>query len=128
MGNSIEDYRAAIGLFNSKKRCLYGLVNFRAESYQQIILINLQCSALVLSLFILHMEIYLSTLLLVMFTGGFELYVPGPGPGCVSTSPIIRINCNIYNRKTILISGIILCRRNRDKTRAEHCKLINIIC
>ena len=72
------------------------------------------------------MEIYLSTLLLVMFTGGFELYVPGPG--CVSTSPIIRINCNIYNRKTILISGIVLCRRNRDKTRAEHCKLINIIC
>ena len=64
------------------------------------------------------MEIYFSTLLLVMFTGGFELYVPGPG--CVSTSPIIRINCNTYNRKTILISGIVLCRRNRDKTRAEH--------
>jgi hypothetical protein len=57
--------------------------------------------------------------------GGFELYVPGPG--CVSTSPIIRINCNTYNRKTILISGIVLCRRNRDKTRAEHRKLINII-
>ena len=36
----------------------------------------------------------LSTLLLVMFIGGFELYVPGPG--CISTSPIIRINCNIY--------------------------------
>ena len=68
----------------------------------------------------------LSTLLLVMFTGGFELYVPGPG--CVSTSPIIRINCNTYNRKTILISGIVLCRRNRDKTRAEHCKLVSIIC
>jgi hypothetical protein len=51
------------------------------------------------------MEIYLSTLLLVMFTGGFELYVPGPG--CVSTSPIIRINCNIYNRKTILCSNVL---------------------
>ena len=45
MGNSIEDYRAAIGLFNTKKRCLYGLVNFRAESYQQIILINLVFSS-----------------------------------------------------------------------------------
>ena len=73
---------------------------------------------LILLMFILHMEIYLSTLLMVMFTGGFELYLPGPG--CVSTSPIIGINCNTYNRKTILISGIKLCRRNRDKTRAEH--------
>jgi hypothetical protein len=26
-----------------------------------------------------------------MFTGGFELYVPGPG--CVSTSPMIRKHC-----------------------------------
>ena len=65
------------------------------------------------------MEIYLSTLLLVMFTGGFELCIPEPG--CVSTSPIIRINCNTYNRKTILIPGIVLCRRNREKTRAEYC-------
>ena len=47
MGNSIEDYRATIGLFDTKKRCLYGLVNVRAESYQQIMLINLQCPALV---------------------------------------------------------------------------------
>jgi hypothetical protein len=60
-------------------------------------------------MFILHMKIYLSTLLMVMFTGRFELYVPGLG--CISTSIIIRINCNIYNRKTIIISGIILCRR-----------------
>ena len=81
---------------------------------------------LILLMFILHMEIYLSTLLMVMFTGGFELYVPGPG--CVSTSPIIRINCNTNNRKTILISGIVLWRRNRDKTRDEHRKLVNIIC
>jgi hypothetical protein len=28
-------------------------------------------------MFILHMKIYLSTLLIVIFTGGFELYVPG---------------------------------------------------
>ena len=34
-----------------------------------------------------------------MFTGGFELYVPGPG--CVSTSPIIRINSNT-NKNGIL--------------------------
>jgi hypothetical protein len=46
IGNSIEDYRAAIRLFNIKKMCLYGLVNFRAESYQQIMLLtNLQCPA-----------------------------------------------------------------------------------
>ena len=64
---------------------------------------------LTLLMFILHMEIYLSTLLLVMFTGGFELYVPGLV--CISTSTIIQINCKIYNRKTILISGIVLCRR-----------------
>jgi hypothetical protein len=61
-----------------------------------------------------------------MFTGGFELYVPGPG--CVSTSPIIRINCNTNNRKTILISGIVLCGKNRDIAKIEHCKLVSIIC
>ena len=81
---------------------------------------------LILLMFILHMEIYLSTLLMVMFTGGFELYVPGPG--CVSTSPLIRINCNTNNRKTMLISGIVLYRRNRDKRRAEQCTLVSIIC
>ena len=74
----------------------------------------------------LHMKTYLSTLLLVMFTGVFELYIPGTG--CVSTSPTIMINSNTNNRKTLLISGIVLCRRNRDKTRAEHCKLVSIIC
>ena len=68
-----------------------------------------------LLMFILHMKIYLSTLFMVIFTVGFELYLPGLV--CISTSTIIRINCNIYNRKTILISGIVLCRR---KIRQEQ--------
>jgi hypothetical protein len=57
MGNIIEDNRAAIGMFNIRKMCLYGLVYLRAESYQQIMLTSLQCSALVLYLLLLQSTI-----------------------------------------------------------------------
>jgi hypothetical protein len=43
MGNSIDHYITAIGLFNPRKGCLYGLVNCRVDSYQQIMLTNFLC-------------------------------------------------------------------------------------
>ena len=34
-----------------------------------------------------------------MFTGGFELYVPGPG--CVSSSPMIWKNCKSISERQL---------------------------
>jgi hypothetical protein len=48
---SIEHYITAIGLFNPRKWCLYGLVNCWVDSYQQIMLTNFLCSVLALSFF-----------------------------------------------------------------------------
>ena len=51
MGNSIEHYNTAIGLFNPRKGCLYGLENCWVDSYQQIMLTNFLCSVFALYFF-----------------------------------------------------------------------------
>jgi hypothetical protein len=98
MGNSIEDYGAAIRLFNTKKRCLNGLVNFWAESYQQITLINLQCSALVLSLFLLHSTIPEINIVFLLYVLQFILIIGDvethPGPGTYNSNPPVNITNN----------------------------------
>ena len=100
IGNSIEDYRAAIRLFNIKKMCLYGLVNFRAESYQQIMLLtNLQCPAVSqLSLFLLQSTIpeinivfLLYVLQCILIIGDVETH---PGPGTYNSNPPVNITNN----------------------------------
>ena len=73
MGNNKEDYRAAIGLFNTKKRCLYGMVNFGAESYQQIMLTNLQSTIPEINIVFL-----LFVLQFILIKGDVETH-PGPG-------------------------------------------------
>ena len=47
MGNSIESYRAAIGLFHNHGDKTCGAIDFRADSYQSIFTINLQCNLFV---------------------------------------------------------------------------------
>ena len=64
------------------------------------------------------MKIYLSTLLMVMFTGRFELYLPGLG--CISTSTIIRINCNTNNRNTILYALFKTEQEATDLIKNKH--------
>ena len=41
MGNSMESYRAAIGLFYLKKRNLYRPTDFRADTYQDTCICNI---------------------------------------------------------------------------------------
>jgi hypothetical protein len=88
----------AIGLFNTKKRCMYGLVNVRAESYQTIMLINLQWSALVLFLFLLQSTIpeinivfLLYVLQFILIIGDVETHL---GPGTYNSNPPVNITNN----------------------------------
>jgi hypothetical protein len=117
MGNSIEDYRAAIGLFNTKKRCMYGLVNFRAESYQQIMLINLQCSALVLFLFLLQSTIpeinivfLLYVLQFILIIGDVETHL---GPGTYNSNPPVNITNNNVDKYISMCNINIRSVRNK---------------
>ena len=113
MGNSIEDYRAAIGLFNTKKRCLYGLVNCWAESYQQIMLINLQCSALVLSLFLLQSTIPEINIVFLLYVLQFILII-----GDVETHPVALFT------KILTIKN---CRKCKTKIKKSFTKILTII-
>jgi hypothetical protein len=95
MGNGISDYRAAIELFNTKKRYQYELEDFRAESYQQIMLTNLQCSAFVLSLFLLHSTILEINIVFQLFVLQFILIIGDvethSGPGTYNSNTPVNI-------------------------------------
>jgi hypothetical protein len=84
--------------FNTKKRCLYGLVHFRAESYQQIMLTNAQCSALLLSLFLLQSTIPEINIVLLLFVLQFILIIGDvethPGPDTYNSNPPVNITNN----------------------------------
>ena len=118
MGNSIQDYRAAIGLCNTKKRCLYGLVTFRAESYQQLnMFINLQCSALVLTLFLVQSTIpeinivfLLYVLQYILFIGDVETH---PGPGTYNSNPPVNVTNNNVDKYISICSINIRSIRNK---------------
>ena len=110
MGNSIESYRAAIGLFYLKKRNLYRPTDFRADTYQDILLTNLRCTFLVVSLFILqsiHPKIDIVFLLFVLqyilIIGNVELN-PGPETYSLSSAPVD--NSVISDEKSISICNI----------------------
>ena len=117
MGNSIEDYRAVIGLFNTKKGYQYGLVNFRPESYQQIILINLHCSALVFSLFLLQSTIpginivfLLYVLQFILIIGDVETH---PGSGMHNSNPPVNITNNNVDKYISICNINIRSVRNK---------------
>jgi hypothetical protein len=114
MGNNKEDYRAAIGLFNTKKRCLYGMVNFRAESYQQIMLTNLQCSIFVISLFFpqstipeINIVFLLFVLQFILIKGDVETH---PGPGTYNSNQAMETIISLgYILGHYKIQGVLMC-------------------
>ena len=117
MGNSIEDYRAAIGLCNTKKRCLYGLVNFRAESYQQIMLTNLQCSIFAISLFFpqstipeINIVFLLFVLQFILIKGDVETH---PGPGTYNSNTQMNITNNNVDKYISICNINIRSVRNK---------------
>ena len=84
MGNSLDAYRAAIGMFNLRHRKSNGPIDFRAETYQEILLTNLRCSFHFVALLILqslnpnvNAVFLLYTLCFILMIGNIE---KNPGP------------------------------------------------
>ena len=85
MGNSIEDYRAAIGLFHIRIKG-----NFPVYSYQEILLTNFRCTFLVVSLSLLQslnpnidIIFLLFVLQYILIIGNVEV---NPGPELINHS------------------------------------------
>ena len=100
-GNSIDDYRAANGLFHLRKN-LVRPVDMRANTYQELLLTNLQCSFLVVALPLLQStnpSIDIVFLLYILHFGDVETN-PGPESDCMSNAH------SIVGDKTITIYNI----------------------
>ena len=84
MGNSLEAYRAAIGLFHAHTRKSNRPINFSAYSYKDICLTNLRCSFLLAALLCLqslslniNAVFLLFVLTFILMVGNVEI---NPGP------------------------------------------------
>ena len=96
MGNSLEAYRAAIGLFHAHTRKSNRPINFSAYSYKDIFLIDLPCSFLFAALLCLqslnpnvNAVFLLFILTFILMVGNVETN-PGPqGPSSSSSQNII---------------------------------------
>ena len=116
MGNSNEDYRAAIGLFNIRKYITGGPIDFRANTYQEIVLTNLRCSFLVVSLFALqsinpniNIVFLLFILYYILIIGNVEV---NPGPELDDTS---STSSNVYDNSITICNINIRSIRNKLK-------------
>jgi hypothetical protein len=92
MGNSLEAYRSAIGMFYNCSRISSKCVLVQADSYRNILLTNLRCSFLFVSLLVLqslnpnvNVVFLLFVLHFILMIGNVEL---NPGPETyISSSP-----------------------------------------
>ena len=50
-----------------------------------------------------------------------------PGPGFISTLPIINIEYSTYKRNTAFTFGVKLCKKKSEANRHVHRKLVNNI-
>ena len=96
---------------------MYGLVNVRAESYQTIMLINLQWSALVLFLFLLQSTIpeinivfLLYVLQFILIIGDVETHL---GPGTHNSNPPVNITNNNVDKYISICNINIRSVRNK---------------
>ena len=110
MGNCIDDYRAAIGIFNSRRRNqTKNITDFLDNTYLEILLTNFKCTLLVFSLSALQSIIpninivfLLFVLYFILIIGNVELN-PGPNQNDESNTPLINMDnyltiCNINIR------------------------------
>ena len=103
MGNSLEAYKLAIDMFYNCSRISYKCVLVQADSHRNILLTNLWCSFLFVSLFVLqslnpnvNVVFLLFVLHFILMIGNVEL---NPGPETdLSSSPLkcksMRKPCN----------------------------------
>lgn len=95
MGNSLEGYRAAIGLFQYRRKRSDSF-DFRADLYNEILLTNLRCCCLFIALVFLqslnpnvNIVFILSVLHFILIIGNIESN-PGPITVDVSSAPLFH--------------------------------------
>lgn len=116
MGNSIEDYRAAIGSFHMTRKKTFNFFDCRSRSYYEILINNLRCTCLIFSLFLLQSVnpnidiVFLFFVLhLILIIGNIETN-PGPCEMKESNTPLT------VNEKTISICTLNI-RSIRNKLK-----------
>ena len=96
---------------------MFGLVNCRAESYQKIMLTTLQCSALVLSLFLLQSTIPEINKVFLLFVLHCILIIADvethPGSGTYNSNPPVNITNNNVDRYISICNINIRSFRNK---------------
>ena len=118
MGNSLEAYRSAIGMFYNCSRISSKCVLVRADSYRHILLTNLRCSYLFVSLLVhqslnpnVNVVFLLFVLHFILMNGNVELN-PGPETYISSSPPNLD---NSSNNNSISLCNINI-RSIRNKT------------
>ena len=118
MGNSLEAYRSAIGMFYNCSRISSKYVLVQADSYRNILLTNLRCSFLFVSLLVLqslnpnvNVVFLLFVLHFILMIGNVEL---NPGPETYISSSLPNLD-NSSNDNSISLCNINI-RSIRNKT------------
>ena len=110
MGNNLNAYRAAIGLFHACKMSLNIGYDSRSDTFPDILITNLRCSFLFASLLILQSLSLKVNVAFILFVLHFILLIgniesnPGPGPAYISRTPLSALD--IVSDKFIFIYNI----------------------
>ena len=109
MGNSLEVYRSAIGMFYNCSRISCKCVLVQADSYRNMLLTNLRCSLLIVSLLVLqrlnrnvNVVFLLFVLHFILMIGSVELN-PDPETDLLRSPPNLVNSANdnsIFRNKT----------------------------
>ena len=98
MGNNLDAYRAAIGLFHACKTSLNISNDSRSDTFHDILITNLRCSFLFASLLILqslnpkvNVAFILFVLHFVLLVGNIESN-PGPESAYISSTPLSAVD------------------------------------
>ena len=110
MGNNLDAYRAAIGLFHACKMSLNIGYDSHSDTFHDILITNLRCSFLFASLLILQSLNPKVNVAFVLFVLHFLLLVgniesnPGPESAYISSTPLSAVD--ILSDKSISICNI----------------------
>ena len=110
MGNNLDAYRAAIGLFHACKTSLNIGNDTRSDTFHDILITNLRCSFLFASLLILQSLNPKVNVAFILFVLHFLLLVgniesnPGPESAYISSTPLSAVD--ILSDKSISICNI----------------------
>ena len=110
MGNNLDAYRAAIGLFHACKTSLNIGNDSRSDTFHDILITDLRCSFLFASLLILqslnpkvNVAFILFGLHFLLLVGNIE-FNPGPESAYISSTPLSAVD--ILSDKSISICNI----------------------